>query len=123
MINVLTLYWSARVCRSCRDGDERYQLTCITLCADSRRATKRATVIVQLSAAITSTLSIIVARPKSTMILPANQGNPKTPIKYARLNSNNAWEVVPLGASLATRPLITEYVRPYPIPSVAAAST
>jgi|GEM_PF-2465525 hypothetical protein len=33
MMNVLTLYWSAGVLRSCLDGDERSCVTCKILCA------------------------------------------------------------------------------------------
>ena len=36
MINVLTLYWSACVWRSCLDGDERSCVTCKILCAGNR---------------------------------------------------------------------------------------
>jgi hypothetical protein len=42
------------------------------------------------------------------MIFPASNGKPNTPIKYDRLNSRKDCAVVPLGASLAARPLITE---------------
>ena len=43
MINVLTLYWSARTLRSCLDGDERYQRACKILCGAAPHHSRRAT--------------------------------------------------------------------------------
>ncbi|MNN36677.1 hypothetical protein D3C81_1505810 [compost metagenome] len=61
-----------------------------------------------MSNAMTNTVSSSVHMPCSTMIFPASSGKPNTPMKYDRLNSNRDCEVVPFGASLAARPLITE---------------
>ncbi|MNY39111.1 hypothetical protein D3C86_1737800 [compost metagenome] len=61
-----------------------------------------------MSEATANTVSNNVAMPCSTMIFPASNGKPNTPMKYDRLNSSKDCAVVPFGASLAARPLITE---------------
>ncbi|MNG36297.1 hypothetical protein D3C84_1232830 [compost metagenome] len=54
-----------------------------------------------MSSAIAITVSSSVVIPCSTMIFPASNGKPNTPIKYDKLNSSKDCAVVPVGASLA----------------------